>query len=455
MGKQNGWRWCHKCQGLFFSGNPSQGACPTGGAHDASQSGHYAVLFGDSLPGAQSAWRWCHKCQGFFYSGNVSQGACPASGAHDASKSGHYSLQFGDNVSSTQSGWRWCFKCQGLFFAGNPDKGTCSGGGKHDPSKSGHYGVPWEGMFRGRTFVDSHGAVASPALTTWNNTLVMVWCGEDGTIYFASAMEQTGIIAGTPLPQQSSLERPALFQFEDRLVLAYIGTDNQIRCALSFDGQQFNASQPWVHIDQSLLSPCIGGPAIFGTGNMYLAWTEALNQNLHFGFTINPPTVYEESVVLSGGDEGYELTSVDTPALALAPTNDLLLAFAGPNTPGNNLTVQAQRRAGNNPSPLVVYDDLCFGGPALVTTTDGFAAAYAGKNTNIYLLYGVENLDNQQIRRTKLQDTSWHAPALVTLQGITYVAWIGTDGPSDIFPTGSINFADLGSMPVIYANGSG
>ena len=144
MAKQNGWRWCLKCQGLFFSGHPLQGVCPSGGSHDARQSGHYAILVGDGIPGAQDGWRWCQKCQGLFFSGNPDQGDCPAGGKHDGRASGHYSLQFGDNVPGTQGGWRWCQKCQGLFFSGNPDQGDCPAGGKHDSRASGHYGVLWE-----------------------------------------------------------------------------------------------------------------------------------------------------------------------------------------------------------------------------------------------------------------------------------------------------------------------
>lgn len=49
MSTQNGWRWCHKCQGFFFAGNPSQGVCPAGDSHDASQSGHYAALSGEGI----------------------------------------------------------------------------------------------------------------------------------------------------------------------------------------------------------------------------------------------------------------------------------------------------------------------------------------------------------------------------------------------------------------------
>ena len=46
---QEGWRWCHKCEGLFFAGHPSQGRCPAGGSHDASQSGHYAIPLEDGV----------------------------------------------------------------------------------------------------------------------------------------------------------------------------------------------------------------------------------------------------------------------------------------------------------------------------------------------------------------------------------------------------------------------
>jgi hypothetical protein len=113
-------------------------------------------------------------------------------------------------------------------------------------------------MFIGRSLWDSHGSLSSPAMTVWtdvhgNTTLVMVWCGSDGTMYFASGMEQCGAISVVPL-QSSSLERPALTQFEDRLVLAYTGTNvpGPIMCSLSFDGRSFDPTQPWMHIDGSL-----------------------------------------------------------------------------------------------------------------------------------------------------------------------------------------------------------
>ena len=110
MDYQASWRWCHKCQGSFFAGNPSKGVCPSDKkAHDASQSGTYlARLNAESAPpgisgpplffafsGQQGGWRWCHKCQGMFFAENPSQGVCPADQKpHDASESGRYQLEF-------------------------------------------------------------------------------------------------------------------------------------------------------------------------------------------------------------------------------------------------------------------------------------------------------------------------------------------------------------------------
>ncbi len=141
---QNNWRWCQKCQGLFFSGNPDQGVCPAGGVHDASRSGAYLMTFGAGGEGMQAAWRWCHKCQGLFFSGNPDQGVCPAGGVHDASRSGAYLMTFGAGGEGMQAAWRWCHKCQGLFFSGNPNQGACPAGAAHDPSRSGAYSMRFE-----------------------------------------------------------------------------------------------------------------------------------------------------------------------------------------------------------------------------------------------------------------------------------------------------------------------
>lgn len=297
----------------------------------------------------------------------------------------------------------------------------------------------------GRTSTDSHGAGASPAMTTWNNsTLVLVWGGGDGTVYLATGMEKSGVVQGTPIPGVKTLERMCLIQFQDRLVLAYIDTNNVMQCVLSYDGKTFGPPQPWLLINQSPWTPSIGGPALVSAGsNVKLALTAQINQFLHTGFSVNPPTVYEDSQT--------QLKSIDTPSLAIAPDQTVQLAFAGPDDPFNHLNLQPNWQNDNLPA-AVVYPDQCFGGPALVYTGLGYAAAYAGKNTNIYFLYGIENLNPNNVRRTKLQDTTWHAPAAAIANGTTYVAWIGTDQPA---PTGSLNFAAYAVMPPVYTDGSG
>ena len=43
---------------------------------------------------AQSKWRWCWRCQGLWFSGNSTMGVCPVSEfGHDFSGSGNYQLR--------------------------------------------------------------------------------------------------------------------------------------------------------------------------------------------------------------------------------------------------------------------------------------------------------------------------------------------------------------------------
>jgi hypothetical protein len=90
MTVQEDWRWCKKCQGLFF-GASSQGVCPAGGAHSNQPSGNYVLIDSNLIAQGQPDWHWCSKCQGLFFAKGP-QGVCPAGGAHDGSGSGEYKL---------------------------------------------------------------------------------------------------------------------------------------------------------------------------------------------------------------------------------------------------------------------------------------------------------------------------------------------------------------------------
>ena len=136
-GTQRNWRWCSKCQGLWFGGNAGS-KCPAGGAHTKVGSGNYSLVHAATSAPGQSNWRWCSKCQGLWFGGNPA-GKCPGGGVHTKVGSGNYTLAH--QSGSGQSNWRWCSKCQGLWFGGNP-AGACPAGGVHTKVSSGDYRLP-------------------------------------------------------------------------------------------------------------------------------------------------------------------------------------------------------------------------------------------------------------------------------------------------------------------------
>ena|SRR5215204_6069172 len=92
MAVQDNWRYCNKCQGLFFGPN-SQGVCPAGGAHSNVPSGNYVLINNTPKAVGQPNWLWCNKCQGLFYrAGSLQGGVCRGGGGHDGSTSGKYKL---------------------------------------------------------------------------------------------------------------------------------------------------------------------------------------------------------------------------------------------------------------------------------------------------------------------------------------------------------------------------
>src|SRR5438093_303028 len=114
MSTQTGWRWCRRCQGLFFAGGETQGICFDANPHDGSASAKYLMQFGEGAANTQpqGGWRWCHQCQGMHFSGAPSDvfgegarkmcfgtlfsGGPPPDGHHDPSQSGHYVMEFGE-----------------------------------------------------------------------------------------------------------------------------------------------------------------------------------------------------------------------------------------------------------------------------------------------------------------------------------------------------------------------
>lgn len=191
---QRNWRYCKKCQGLHYindSDAPVFGQCPEGGVHsqDNNRDGGYLVVNNNPAAPGQHGWRWCHKCQGLFHGPGQAQSRCPVGGTHEQSggASGDYSLVLNVAASPGQHDWRWCSKCQGLFFGPSVGDSDCPAGLKHDGSTSGDYAVLFGGTDR---TVWSEGPVAGmpPSFSrgssiVWTNALSpsphLIWA--DGT----------------------------------------------------------------------------------------------------------------------------------------------------------------------------------------------------------------------------------------------------------------------------------
>lgn len=133
---ENNWRWCNRCDGLFWDGEADKGKCPAGGGHTAGGVRNYILAI--NAGSGQANWKWCKNCQGLWFSGSPTTGKCPASGGgHVVIDNNIYFMA--QNTGAGEGDWRWCRRCEGMFWGGKPTKGKCPAGGSHDPSASGNY----------------------------------------------------------------------------------------------------------------------------------------------------------------------------------------------------------------------------------------------------------------------------------------------------------------------------
>jgi hypothetical protein len=138
---QSDWFPCTKCLCLFFAGSRDSnlGLCAAGGAHEKWDNGNPNSNFVLSTSGAgQSGWKWCNKCQCLFFGDPIHDPNACVAHTHNDIGSGDYFLE---TSGGGQSDWRYCSKCQGLFFAGTPGSnlGVCPAGGNHTDSGSADY----------------------------------------------------------------------------------------------------------------------------------------------------------------------------------------------------------------------------------------------------------------------------------------------------------------------------
>jgi hypothetical protein len=130
-GSQSDWRFCGKCNVMYFDGFPDKGHCAGGGGHQAIG---LVFLLPHSAPetgSAQHNWRYCGKCHGMFFDGFPQKGACPAGGGHQAIGLNFVLPHDVAETPKSQRNWRFCAKCDSLFFDGFANKGKCPQGGGH------------------------------------------------------------------------------------------------------------------------------------------------------------------------------------------------------------------------------------------------------------------------------------------------------------------------------------
>jgi hypothetical protein len=143
MTSQDNWRWCSKCEGLWWAGDTTHGVCPADKKeHVLDGSSNYTLLSNtDPAASGQDNWRWCSQCEGLWWAGDTTHGVCPANGAgHSLQGSGDYEIAF--HLAIGQNNWRWCSQCEGLWWAGGATHGVCpANGAGHSLQGSGDYAL--------------------------------------------------------------------------------------------------------------------------------------------------------------------------------------------------------------------------------------------------------------------------------------------------------------------------
>ena len=130
--EQRDWRFCNKCNVMFYDGYPDKGACPSDGGPHVAQ-GFMFVLPHDvaETPNSQGAG-FCSKCSAMFFDGYPTKGKCDRDlGDHTAA--GFVFVLPHDVAGSdtAQPAWRFCSKCFGMFFDGYDNKGHRAAGEGH------------------------------------------------------------------------------------------------------------------------------------------------------------------------------------------------------------------------------------------------------------------------------------------------------------------------------------
>jgi hypothetical protein len=189
---QSQWRFCDKCETLFFNGVANKGTCPAGGGHNA-QGYNFELPHGNQLTETEKAqvnWRFCDRCFSMFWDGSADKGRCPAAGGAGHNAQG-YKFRLPHDMpgdGQNQVNWRFCQKCHVMFYDGFAGKGRCAGGGSHS-AYGYNFVLPWN---------------TPPALSIRSNVTTDGWAPiggwvqvdahSDGTYSFSGHMHNSGAL---------------------------------------------------------------------------------------------------------------------------------------------------------------------------------------------------------------------------------------------------------------------
>jgi len=144
LSTQSGWRWCNKCKGLFFAGNPDRGPAQPEASMPAAQPltpcntipADSSTPMRRAPPGFRLAGAGAKSARGCFCPRLPRGEPVPPEVFMMAARATPTSCRPVLPPPGMQMGWQFCQKCQGLFLPDNIDQGACPAGGKHDGSGS-------------------------------------------------------------------------------------------------------------------------------------------------------------------------------------------------------------------------------------------------------------------------------------------------------------------------------
>jgi len=133
MPTQLDWRFCQRCNAMFYDGLPGKFFCAGAPMPLPGHDGHEAQGYVFDLPydqqetpNIQTGWGQCGKCGVLFFEGAATK-TCVAGGNHEAQGYNFALTHDVPEADGTQAAWRFCVNCSAMFFDGFPTKGACPG----------------------------------------------------------------------------------------------------------------------------------------------------------------------------------------------------------------------------------------------------------------------------------------------------------------------------------------